>query len=71
MRSGIRDCPLLSSKYVHSKFYYIATPLPRVKALVVLDGSILLACDFVAEVAALRCEVRVLAQVLDSAEKEL
>jgi hypothetical protein len=45
---------------------------PRVEALVlVLDGSILLACNFVTEVATLRCEVRVLAQVLDPAEEEL
>lgn len=45
--------------------------LHKVKTLVlVLDGSVLLACNFVAEVATLRCEVRVLAQVLDPAEKE-
>jgi hypothetical protein len=63
---------LLSGKHVHSKLYYIAMLAPRVEALVlVLDGSILLACNFVTEVATLRCEVRVLAQVLDPAKEEL
>jgi hypothetical protein len=45
--------------------------LHKVKTLVLVpDGSILLACNFVTEVATLRCEVRVLAQVLDPAEEE-
>jgi hypothetical protein len=36
-----------------------------------LPRTILLACNLVAEVATLRCEVGVLAQALDSAKQEL
>jgi hypothetical protein len=37
----------------------------------VLDSGILLACNLVAEVATLCCEVGVFAQVVDPAEQEL
>jgi len=67
---GYQGCPLHSSKYIHGEIYHLATRGTRVKALVLYRG-ILLACNFVAEVAALRCEVRVLAQVLNPAEEEL
>ena len=69
-RIGYQGCPLQSSKYVHGKVYHLATRATRVKALVLYRG-ILLACNLVAEVAALRCEIRVLAQVLNPAEEEL
>lgn len=36
-----------------------------------LEGAILLACNLVAKVATLGCEVRVLAQALDPAKQEL
>ena len=49
---------------------YTAKPAVEV-GILVLDSSILLACNLVAEVATLRCEVRVFAQVLDSAKQVL
>jgi hypothetical protein len=65
-----QGCPSLPFKYVHGKLYYIATPASEFKALVP-DRRIRLACNFVAKVATLRCEVGAFAQALDPAEEEL
>lgn len=54
---------------MYTASYKIAT-IVRDRALVPA-GSILLARDFVTEVATLCCKVRDLAQVLDPAEEEL
>lgn len=65
-----QGCPLLPDQYVHGNLYHITTLAPGLDALVPA-GSILLACNFIAEIATLCCKVRDLAQVLDSAEQEL
>jgi hypothetical protein len=67
---GYRGFPSLFNKYVRGKSYHVVTLAPRSEALVSYS-SIRLDCNFITEVATLRCEIRDLAQVLDPAEEEL